>query len=104
MELWEVLVPTVDNRGSTFSMNHHRSWDDKVRVITGGLTILAPAKGGWIAYDGTVFLEKMIPVRVAATAAQAEQIADLVASHYAQLAVFYHKVSDQVHIKHYKQE
>ena len=99
--LWEVLVPTVSNTGRPFRTRHHRVWDKKVRAIAGGLTLIKPVSGQWVAPCGTLFSERMIPVRVACTAKQMEQIADWVAKHYLQLAVMYWKVSDEVVIKHY---
>jgi hypothetical protein len=48
-ELWEVLVPTEtgDGRGGKKPIHtrYHKVWDAKVRAITGGLTVLTPAKG-----------------------------------------------------------
>ncbi len=102
MEFWEILVPTIRNSGKPFTLRFHRTWDRKVREITGGLTIVAPVRGEWIAPCGTLFRERMIPVRVAASAAQMETIADLTAKQYEQRAILWYRVSDCVRIKHYK--
>ncbi len=99
--LWEVLVPTISNEGKPFKTRHHRSWDSQVRRITGGLTIFAPAKGEWVSPSGTLFRERMIPVRIMATEKQIEEIADRTANHYKQLAVMYYRLSEQVKIKSY---
>ena len=64
-ELWEILVPTQYPSGKPIRTRFHRVWDEKVRAITGGLTILAVAKGTWTSPDGEVFRERMIPVRIA---------------------------------------
>lgn len=101
VKLYEVLVPTVRNDGRPIRTRCHRVWDEKVRAITGGLSILPPLKGQWVAPCGTVFAERMIPVRIACTDGQIEEIADLVASYYEQLAVMYYLVSERVVIKHY---
>lgn len=100
--LWEILVPTVRNDGRPYRTRYHRIWDAKVREITGGLTILAPAKGQWVSPDGELFAERMIPVRIAATAEQMKAICDMTAKYYEQRAVMYYQVSGLVHIIHYE--
>ncbi len=100
-KLWEILVPTVRNNGRPFRTRFHRVWDAKVRAISGGLTICVPAKGQWVSPDGVLFAERMIPVRIACTEQQIEQIADLTANYYDQNAVLYWLVSERVVIKHY---
>lgn len=102
MELYEILVPCVRNDGTPIRTRFHRVWDSKVRGIAGGLTVLSPAKGQWIAPCGTLFAERMIPVRIACSASQMEEIADLTARHYEQLAVMYYRVSDLVRVRHYE--
>jgi hypothetical protein len=102
-ELWEILVPTVRNDGKPFRLRYHRVWDAKVRAITNGLTVLHPVKGQWVAPDGTLFAERMIPVRIACTEAQIEDIADLTVIYYEQKAVMFYRVSDRVTIKHYEE-
>lgn len=99
--LYEILVPTVRNNGTPIRTKCHRAWDDRVRSITGGLTIIAPVKGQWVAPDGTLFKERMIPVRIFCEPQQIEDIADMTAKYYDQLAVMYYKISDDVNIKHY---
>lgn len=61
--LYEILVPTMmerDGKISPIKTRYHRVWDDKVRAISNGLTILPPAKGQWVAPDGELFKERMI--------------------------------------------
>lgn len=99
-QLWEVLVPTVRNSGKPFRTRHHRVWDLRVRRITGGLTILQPARGQWVSPQGTLFQERMIPVRIAATRKQIDQVIKITMQHYDQLAVMAYKVSDEVLIVH----
>lgn len=103
LSLYEILVPTVrmDRPGRFFTTRYHRLWDAKVRGIAGGLTILKPAKGQWLSPDGVLFDERMIPVRIACTKEQIDQIADLTAKHYQQKAVMYYRLSDEVVIKSY---
>lgn len=99
-DMWEVLVPTVRQDGRPISTRFHRVWDKKVRAISGGLTILAPTKGQWIAPDGLLFVERMIPVRVLATRAEIEAIVDLTLQYYEQRACLAYRVGDQVILKH----
>lgn len=99
--LWEILVPTVRNDGRPFSLRYHKVWDKKVREISGGLTICAPAKGQWVAPCGKLFTERMIPVRIACTEPQIETISDMSAKYYDQIAILYYLVSERVVIRHY---
>jgi hypothetical protein len=98
-ELWEILVPTVRNDGRPIRLRFHRVWDAKVRAISGGLTIMPVAKGQWV-YDGALFKERMIPVRIVATRKQIESIIDMTAVYYDQIAVMAYKVSEEVIIKY----
>lgn len=99
MDLWEILVPTISNEGKPYRTRYHRVWDAKVRAITGGLTIMAPAKGQWKSLDGDLYIERMIPVRIACTREQIEEIIDITMKYYDQLAVMAYRVSDEVIIK-----
>ncbi len=101
VSLYEILVPCKTNNGKPIRTRQHREWDRRVRRITHGLTVLPPAKGQWVSPSGELFDERMIPVRIAATADQMEQIADLTAKFYNQEAVMYYRISDEVVIKHY---
>lgn len=101
MCLWEILVPTIRNDGRPIRTRFHRVWDEKVRTIAGGLTIFHPVKGQWIAECGTMFKERMIPVRIACDESQMLAIADFTAKYYEQLAVMFYKVSDDVRIVRY---
>jgi hypothetical protein len=93
--LWEVLVPVKANSGEDFTVQHHQQWDDRVRAITGGLTIMRTAKGQWVAEDGVLFSEKVIPVRVACDELQAREVMQLTMAHYGQLAVMAYEVSSR---------
>lgn len=100
--MWEILVPTVrPNSGGKkfFRTRYHKVWDQKVRSITGGLTILPPGKGQWVSPHGTLFTEKMIPVRLLASREEIEQIVDFTLVYYHQEAVLCYKVSDEVILK-----
>jgi hypothetical protein len=101
MQLWQILVPTVRPDGRPFRLRYHRVWDAQVRAITGGLTILQPARGQWISPEGELFAERMIPVLLACSESQIEEIADFTAAYYSQKAVLYWLVSDRVVLRHY---
>jgi len=50
-DMWEILVPTIRQDGRPFHLRYHKKWDEMVRSISGGLTILTPVKGQWIFED-----------------------------------------------------
>ena len=95
-KLWEILVPTIRPDGRPIRVRFHRVWDEKVRTISGGLTILQPAKGQWISPDGKLFKERMIPVRILATGEQIRRIIDMTLKYYEQEAVLCYVVSSEV--------
>ena len=98
--LWTILVPTKHaDTNKLIRVRFHRVWDEKVREITGGLTILHPAKGQWISPSGELFAEHMIPVQIMCTKKQIEQIAQMTGKYYKQLAILYYKITDEVIIK-----
>lgn len=97
LEMWEILVPT-QILGKPIRTRYHRVWDAKIRAIAGGLTILTPTKGQWLNHD-MVHEERMIPVRIACTEEQINQIIDITVSYYKQLAVMAYRVSDRVIIR-----
>ena len=101
MELWEILVPTMRNDGKPFRTRYHKVWDEKVRKVSGGLTIHTPAKGQWVHPDnGELFKERMIPVRIMCTREQIDKIIDITLEYYDQIAVMAYRVSDEIILKH----
>lgn len=101
MQLWEILVPTIRADGKPIRTRFHRVWDKKVREITKGLTIMPPSKGQWVSPSGKLFTERMIPVRIACTRDQMDQIIDMTAAYYEQEAVMAFLISNEVLIKHF---
>ena len=98
--LWEIMVPTVRNDGTPFRLRYHRVWDEKVRKISPGLTIMKPATGQWIdPADQTLYKERMIPVRIACSREQIEEIMDMTGKYYDQIAVMAFLVSEVCLIK-----
>lgn len=93
-ELWEVLVPSASNDGTEYPVTHHHEWDEQVRSLIGGLTIMRTARGQWLDDDGTLFSERMIPVRLACDETQVRAIIDLTMAHYDQLTVMASRISD----------
>lgn len=100
MQLWEILVPTCFNCGTTISTDYHKAWDERVYKISGGLTIFQPVRGKWIAPSGELLAESMIPVRIATSKKNIEEIIDFSLKYYDQLAIMAYKISDDVIIKH----
>jgi len=100
--LWEILVPANSNEGLEYSIEHHRQWDEEVREISGGITILRAAKGQWLDPDRKLSLDKIIPVRVYCTEPQIDQIIQFTMAHYDQKAVMAYMVSSYVKLVHKK--
>ena len=99
-QLWEILVPTVQNDGKPFRLKgHHKPWDAKVQAIIGGLTLMPVINGRW-SYRGMEFKERMIPVRLMATREEMDLIVEMTLEHYDQHAVMAYKVSDEVILRH----
>ena len=100
--MWEILVPTEKRLepGVFYRTRYHKVWDEKVRAISGGLTIMKPAKGQWVSPCGTTFIERMIPVRIIASREEIEKIVDMTMIYYDQLAILAYKISDEVILKH----
>jgi len=97
-QLWEILVPAESNEGIEYRIEHHHAWDDQVRAISGGLTILKTAKGQWLDETGRLYKDTVIPVRVACTEPQIDEIIGLTIAHYKQKAVMAYLISERVKI------
>lgn len=95
-DLWEILVPTIRNCGKPFRTRYHRVWDKKVREISGGLTIMSPVKGQWINEGGTLFAERMIPVRIICTETEIDSIIKMSLKYYDQEAILAYKIATEV--------
>ena len=111
ISLYEILVPVempvLEKDGRIISkrikVKYHRIWDDYVRNLISGLTIMRPVKGQWIdKITNRMYSEPMIPVRIACTPNDLVNIADFTAKHYNQKAVMYYKISDEVFIRKYE--
>lgn len=60
---------------------------------------MAPAKGQWKSLTGDLYIERMIPVRIACSRDQIEVIIQITMKYYDQLAVMAYRVSDEVIIR-----
>ncbi len=95
--LWEILVPTQFNDGTPIRTRRHREWDRQMRAISGGLTILKPARGQWVNPEGKLFHERMIPVRILSTEREMRTLVmPRTARFYRQEAVMAYEVSNKV--------
>lgn len=95
-QLWEILVPTVRNDGRPFRLRYHRVWDERVKAVCGGLTIVAPVRGVWVSQESETFKERMIPVRIMCTREEIMVIAFMSKDYYEQLAIMVYLVSAEV--------
>ncbi len=104
--LWEVLVPHAFPDGKVIPVPYHRVWDEKVRQISGGLTIKPVEKGQWViphGVDRKLVLERMVPVRFMATRKEAVQIGEMTCEYYSQIAVMLYKISPEIIMIYAKQ-
>ena len=101
-ELWEILVPASNNKDLKFSFEHHKEWDSFVKDLTGGVTILKTAKGQWVNPDGKLYVDRIIPCRIACTREEIMIIIGFTLEHYNQEAVMAYKISSDVILKHKK--
>ncbi len=96
--LYEVLVPTIyGDTVKPIKTRHHKEWDKQVQRISGGMTILSPAKGKWI-FKGEEFPEKVSPVRIMCSQDDMIKIVKMTLKHYRQKAVMFYVLSNQVFI------
>ena len=96
--LWTILVPRFSNEGEEFDLQFHKLWDEKVKEISGGLTILRTAKGSWIDTDKKDFSEEMIPVMIRCTKKEIKKITNYTINYYNQKAIFYYLQSKKTYI------
>ena len=98
-KLYEILVPASNNT-EKFSYEHHKEWDEFVKSIANGVTILKTGKGEWISPDGKLYKDRIIPCRIACTPEEIDVIIDFTIKHYKQEAVMAYCISEEVIIKH----
>lgn len=93
--MWEILVP-ASLKKVRFTYAHHKEWDEFVKVVAGGLTVMRGAKGEWISPSGELFRDRMIPVRISCTEDDIREIIKFTIKHYDQEAVLAYEVSENV--------
>src|SRR2546430_2038056 len=103
IQLWEILVPCHRNDGKPYRTRHHRQWDEQVIRVTGGLTVLKPTTAGYWQDQTTdqedIYKDRMIPVRIACTSKQMDEIIRRTLNHYPdQEAVMAYVISEEVRI------
>lgn len=98
-QLWEILVP-ASSKNLEFTYEHHKAWDEYVKSLAGGLTIMRTVKGEWINSDGILYLDRMIPVRIKCKRDDINKIIDFTINHYKQEAVFAYLLSDEILLVH----
>jgi hypothetical protein len=97
--LWEILVPCTELNGVRIRAGFHREWDTKVQAISGGMTVLPPARGTW-RNVGVVYRDRMIPVRFMATRKEMKRIVQMTLDHYkGEKAVMAYKISEDIILK-----
>lgn len=97
--MWEILVP-ASGRAEKFSYEHHKKWDEFVSQFSNGITVLRGAKGEWKAPDGTVFRDRMIPVRIICSEEEIRKIVHFTIEHYKQEAVLAYELSSNIILEH----
>lgn len=98
MKLYEVLVPTIyGDTMKPIKTKHHKRWDERVKKISGGLTILTPGKGVWV-HEGKDYIERVIPVRIMCDEKSIKKIVEITLQHYRQKAVMYYVLSTECFI------
>ena len=98
--MWEILVPASGDKDKEFTYEHHKAWDEFVKNLTGGVTVMKTAKGQWVNPIGKLYLDRMIPCRIICTKEQIIEIIDFTIKHYNQEAVLAFKISDTVILRH----
>ena len=99
-ELWEILVPASNNKDKAFTYEHHKAWDEFVKNLTGGVTIMKTAKGQWVSPEGELYVDRMIPCRIVCNEEQISEIIDFTIEHYDQEAVLAYRISTNVILRH----
>lgn len=88
---FDVILKTCENnfdRGWLFTAKHHRIFYKFILNLSKGYSVLSELEGVWQNEKGTIYQEKMIPVRIACTDEQIKEIAEFAKTHYEQEAIF----------------
>lgn len=95
LPMWEIFVP-ASKTDKEFTYEHHKLFDEFVKQRAGGITILRGAKGEWIAPDGELYKDRIIPCRICCSKESIQEIMNFALKHYGQKAIMAYKISDEV--------
>ena len=104
MQLWQILIPTMDNEGTPFTPKDYDDFANLVIKEIGvtGLTMLPRGTGYWVGSSKQVQQEPMIPILIGCELyCEVYLTTKLVAEQFKQKAVAYWKVSDNFFINYY---
>jgi hypothetical protein len=103
VKLWCIFIPVASNNKTPYTLEHHQKWDQRIRAITGGLTISRSALGYWLSTDGVLYEDRVISVFIMCSEADIEEIVEFTGKHYVdQKSIFYYLASSDVRIKNFK--
>lgn len=103
-KLWGILVPRCSRYGKEYPLSYHKKWDEKVRSMAGGITILRSAKGHWVNHKGKLFVEEMIPVMIYCNEQIVDKIIKYTLKYYHQESVMAYEISSNVKLVKKKKE
>ena len=103
VNMWEIFIPATYVNGGGLRHNYllskHQEWDEKVKQISGGLTVFHETQGIWVnPHNNETIREPMILVRIACNERQIMDIAKITLDHYNEKAVLFYKVSSDVRL------
>lgn len=97
MILYEFLLPVRSNDGSEIPDRIYKGLLGRILALAGGYTLPGKALGGWINGQGSTQVENMLPLRVACTPDQAQEIVAMIADTFPdQESLMSYVLSDQV--------
>jgi hypothetical protein len=95
--LWNILIPCADNSGRKFPLFVRRMWNEQVRRMTDGMSIMQAITGEWRnPENGRIVREKMIPVSLLMTQREIAELAQFTRTLFKQNCVMYYRVSSEV--------
>jgi hypothetical protein len=96
MKLFEITLPTTDNAGASLQ-TAHMLWQAHVMRIAGGYTEYPMSRGVWHDGPGKIYIDQVVPYRVACTLDQWQEIVrEAFKAFPDQLAIFHAHVGTAV--------
>lgn len=100
MKLYEILIPTYDNKGLSFPKEVVTAYLQQVAQLAGGFTATRSGQGdivgGWVSKDGELHTDFSSPMRVALDSEKLPELLELTAKAFNQKAVMAYVVSPEV--------